>query len=760
MPEKAVQLFFLFSIKHPHSCDSITPDYSYPLFLQSCKTMDSEIHIQKQDSHSLWVNSLFLGLFSLVTALFCMALIRINGQLSPIWFATALMTIVVFRTPPRHWPVLLGSCFIGLVVADIFMLGDGLLAQLYPLLNLSEAIVGGILLRTIFRRNAPLNTLANWAIFILVSGVFTPFIAAILSCALLNIPQQSLSHLFSTWVVSETTGMMALGPVALLWQRKALLNHRLILETVATLLGTLLCCGAILYSLPWPFAFVIVILFYSAVRLPRLAAFIIYFATVAMISLMQAFGLIPQYDTPLSWFFSAPCLPLLLILVPSHIMTLVMYSFRQEKQHIVESEIRFRHAMEYSAVGMALISPDGRWLQVNTSLCDLLGYRPGELTQMTVQQISHPDDLHIHLSQKTELLLGNISSYRMEKRYLHQDGHIVWTMLTISLVRDSKHLPLYFIAQIQDITDIKQLTEALYQEKERMLITLDAIDEAVISTDEKMRIIFMNPVAEQITGWIQHHAEGRLITDILHITRNGEEITLNCAHSKHAGTVTTDEELILHNRAGEQFAINYSLSPLSTAEGHNIGCVVVIQDIRESREIFKHLRYSASHDMLTHLPNRAGFEQQLKQLVQNQTTAHHVLAFIDLDHFKAVNDNAGHAAGDKLLQELSDVMSQQLRHHDFLARIGGDEFALLLPECSLHDATDITLRLIQAISQYRLSWQGQDYVVSSSIGLTSFYQHDNPTDIMAQADIACYQAKKNGRNQIICWQENKENIAF
>jgi len=297
--------------------------------------MDPEIYIRKQNGPSLWINSLLLGLFSLVTSLFCMALIRINGQLSPIWFATTLMTIVVFRTPPRHWFALLGSCFIGLVVADMYMLDESLYGQLYPVLNLLEAIVGGLLLRVIFHHRQPLSTLASWA-------------------------------------------------------------------TLITLLLTLLLCGAILYYLPWPFAFVIVIPFYTAVRLPRLAAFIIYYATVAMIAMMQAFGLIPQYDTPLSWFFATPYLPLLLILVPSHIMTLVMYSFRQEKNHIAESETRFRHAMEYSALGMALISPEGKWLQVNESLCNLLGYHPYELKEMTVQQISHPDDIHRHLAQTAE----------------------------------------------------------------------------------------------------------------------------------------------------------------------------------------------------------------------------------------------------------------------------------------------------------------------------------------------------------------------
>ena len=705
-----------------------------------------------------WVTCVFVGLLSLATSLYCLTIIKVTDQLSPLWLATTLMTIVVFRYPLRSLPLLLGSCLIGMLLADILIMGSERFDIRFLFLNVLQAIVGGLSIRLLLDPEHPLDTLSSWLKMLLSVGLFAPCIAAALACIILDMPTQSLSQIFSSWIASEMIGMLTLGPIILLWKKDNSLNYRIIIETVITLLGTLVLCWLAMRYLPWPFVSVIVILFYSAVRLPRLAAFIIYFMAVSMISLMQTLDLIPQMAAlPLPLYTS--WLPLLWLLIPSHLMTLVMHSFRRERQHIEESEMRFRHAMEFSAIGMALVSPGGRWLQVNPSLCKLLGYSAAELAGMTVRQISYPEDLPAHFTQRSRLLTDEISSYRMEKRYLRKDGAVVWTMVTSSLVRDNAQQPLYFIAQIQDITDIRQLTEALHQEKERMLITLDSIDEAVISTDDQMRVIFMNPVAEKITGWQQQHATGKPIHEILSITRHYgdtmQEITLCCSQPKHASIVAADEELLLHNRAGEQFAINYSLSPLSTKAGKSIGCVMVIQDVSESRAILRNLRYSASHDMLTGLPNRSNFLQQLKQLLspQHSPLSHHVLAFIDLDHFKAVNDNGGHAAGDTLLQELANVMSRQLRSNDLLARIGGDEFALLLPDCSPEDAAEITGRLVKAIEQYRLLWQGAIYAVGASAGLTSFNNEhdDNTAEIMAQADIACYQAKKQGRGQIIFW---------
>jgi diguanylate cyclase (GGDEF) domain len=212
-----------------------------------------------------------------------------------------------------------------------------------------------------------------------------------------------------------------------------------------------------------------------------------------------------------------------------------------------------------------------------------------------------------------------------------------------------------------------------------------------------------------------------------------------------------DDDLVLHSRHGGSFDIQYSITPLSTLNGENIGSVLVIQDVTESREMLRQLSYSASHDVLTHLANRASFESHLKRHLLNidNVQERHALVFIDLDRFKSVNDNAGHAAGDALLREISALMLSLVRKGDILARLGGDEFGLLLPECKEEDAHDIAQRIVDGVNTYPFTWEGRTHHVGASAGITFIDRHNtNLTDLLSQADIACYASKNNGRGRV------------
>ena len=125
---------------------------------------------------------------------------------------------------------------------------------------------------------------------------------------------------------------------------------------------------------------------------------------------------------------------------------------REQQAALRESETRFRQAFDFAAIGMAIVSPDGRWLQVNHALCDLLGHNAASLLNMTFQQVTHPDDLAADTGFVGQMLAGTIESYQMEKRYLHRDGSVVWVLLSVSLVRDAYRAPVHFVAQIQNIT--------------------------------------------------------------------------------------------------------------------------------------------------------------------------------------------------------------------------------------------------------------------------------------------------------------------
>ncbi|KAA5933509.1 diguanylate cyclase [Pantoea sp. Bo_2] len=853
--------------------------------------MTIEILSPQNNMPNRWLSALVLGCVVFVLTMFCLELIVVSGKISPLWFPTTLMTVVVFRCPSRQLPLLLTACVLGTAGANAIIIGPALANIKFALLNLIQAGVGGMLLRALLDRRAPLNSLHDWARMVVSVGIVTPLLGGLLALWTLQVSGHASFPFFYTWVISEIIGMLVLGPMLLLlpWPlRRAQFSDLRLAESLLTLLLTLGASYLALRFLPWPFTFIVVILFWCAVRLPKLQAFVLFFLNASFISMLLAFDLVNVVNNNSALGPVSRWLPFLLVLIPSHIMSLVMDASRREKLHITDSETRFRHAMEYSAIGMALVAPEGNWLQVNRSLCQTLGYPAEELKRLTFQQITHPDDLSLDLQHVSRLLKGEIDTYTFEKRYFRKDGEIVWARLTVSLVRDSSHAPLYFIAQIidiselkqseqvnrrlmeritlaneaggigvwewnlltgemlwdkrmyalfglaphespsydlwihllhtadreyaamtvqqaielrsafhmeyrvvnaegqrwvrtqanrqlskegriermlgicQDITPLRNLNEALFQEKERMAITLDSIGEAVISTDKEMRVAFMNPVAEKMSGLSQEQAAGQPLSELLHITqgRNGPEVEnlLLCQLPAEKITPGLAEDLVLHTPDGGHIDIHYSITPLRSEAGLEQGAVMVIQDVSESRKLMKRLSYSALHDTLTRLPNRASFELQLKRLLFDaaEHQHQHVLVFIDLDKFKAVNDSAGHAAGDALLRELSDLMQHHLRSSDFLARLGGDEFALLMPDCEVAQARDVVQRIVAAVNDYRFQWLGRLYHVGASAGVTQISADNCQSgDVLSQADIACYNAKRSGRGRLVIYEQHR-----
>lgn len=830
-----------------------------------------------------------LGLVAFIFTLFSLELSRFGTQLAPLWFPTSIMMVAFYRHAGRMWPGIALACSFGSIGASLLFFPTASLNFIYTSINIIEAVTGAILLRKLLPWYNPLQNLNDWVRLAFGSAVVPPLLGGVLLWLLL--PDGTSFNSFLIWVLSESIGAIALVPLGLLFKPHYLLRHRdprLLFETLITLLVTLALSWLSMMFIPWPFTCVIVLLMWSAVRLPRMEAFLIFLSTVMMVSLMLAAN--PTLlSTPKTYLMtSVPWLPFLMILLPANMMTMVMYAFRAERKHISESETRFRNAMEYSAIGMALVGTEGQWLQANKALCQFLGYSQEELRSLTFQQLTWPEDLNNDLEQLSMLARGEINSYSMEKRYYTREGEVVWALLAVSLVRHSDNTPLYFIAQVEDIndlkhtewinkrlmeritlaneaggigiwewelqpdviswdkrmfdlyevpahikpswqvwydcvvpedrehaenvirdslaarapfklefriavkggvrhirslanrvlnkdgeverllginldmTEVKQLHEALYQEKERLHITLDSIGEAVICIDVEMNVTFMNPVAEKMSGWLQESAMGIPLLTVLRITFGENGPLMENIYSADLSRSAIEQEVVLHCRNGSSYDIQYSITPLSTLDGGSIGSVLVIQDVTESRKMLRQLSYSASHDDLTHLANRVSFENHLKQLLLKVRESHqrHVLVFIDLDRFKAVNDSAGHAAGDALLRELSSLMLSMLRASDVLARLGGDEFGLLLPDCNIESARFISGRIISAINEYPFMWEGRLHRIGASAGITLIDDKNHvATEVMSQADIACYAAKNSGRGRV-CVYEPQQSQAL
>ncbi|MEM1126320.1 MAG: PAS domain S-box protein [Bacteroidota bacterium] len=145
---------------------------------------------------------------------------------------------------------------------------------------------------------------------------------------------------------------------------------------------------------------------------------------------------------------------------------------KRQASVLQESEERFRQAFDHAAIGMALVSPEGRWVKVNRAVCRLVGYTEQELLASSFQDITHPDDLEADLAYVQQMLRGERATYQMEKRYYHKEGHVVWVLLSVSLVRTADGAPRYFISQIQDITARKASEVALHTQRQRLEMAL------------------------------------------------------------------------------------------------------------------------------------------------------------------------------------------------------------------------------------------------------------------------------------------------
>jgi diguanylate cyclase (GGDEF)-like protein len=176
---------------------------------------------------------------------------------------------------------------------------------------------------------------------------------------------------------------------------------------------------------------------------------------------------------------------------------------------------------------------------------------------------------------------------------------------------------------------------------------------------------------------------------------------------------------LLSKQAEREFSTELTASPIRGPDGQVAGCVVIFHDVSELRGLAREMSYQASHDALTGLVNRAEFERRLETALDSARGegVGHVVCYLDLDRFKLVNDTGGHIAGDNLLREIGALLKQRVRDSDTVARVGGDEFAMLLAGCPLDKARQIAEDVVQAVAGHQFAWQDRVFDVGVSVGL-------------------------------------------
>ena len=462
-------------------------------------------------------------------------------------------------------------------------------------------------------------------------------------------------------------------------------------------------------------------------------------------------------ETRLPWLagLAAALVSLLLastvaLLVRQRTLALVRAQLSDEARR--ESEERFRALFNQATVGVAQVdSATGQFVRVNQRYADILGYSPQELVGMTFQSLTHPDDLAADLAHVRRLQSGDVPEYRLEKRYIHKDGHEVWGDLTVSSMWASGSAPGYHIAVVQDITARKRMEENLRANEQRLRSILERLPMGLCLVQDDGLISFRNARYVQICGYTQEEVPDtntwwqRAYPD----ATEREAIRQRLLDTSHQGIIPLAEYTI---RCADGKYKPVEISGIFVEGGR----LITMQDLSERKAAEEEINQLAYYDPLTRLPNRRLLMDRLQQALATSARHHRsgALLMLDLDNFKTVNETRGHDRGDALLLQVAHRLRSCVHEDDTVARQGGDEFVVVLedlgdsPEEAAARAEDVGQRILGVLREpYQID--GDAHHSSLSMGVTIYSgTRETVDELLKRADLALYQAKNAGRDTL------------
>ncbi|MHB8544029.1 MAG: EAL domain-containing protein [Leptospirales bacterium] len=426
----------------------------------------------------------------------------------------------------------------------------------------------------------------------------------------------------------------------------------------------------------------------------------------------------------------------------------------------------FEHQFILQAMNDAIIAvdPERKILWTNPAFSKHFGYSPEESLHRSIAFLyAHQNDFE-EQGKVRYSLDAVFDTLPYEILYRKKDGRTFWGEARGAVITNADGERIGFTVAIRDITRRKELLHSLYWEKEQWFVTLRSIGDAVITTDANGCVTYLNPIAEVLTGWSSEDAIAIPVDRVFNIindyTRGPTENPVEKA-LRQGMIVGLANHTKLLRPDGKEFSIEDSAAPIRDDDGTVRGCVIVFRDVTQKRQLEQKISYQANYDSLTDLPNRNLFRDRLSQTIAISNRSGHsfALLYLDVDHFKNVNDRMGHPFGDRILVELGQRFKSLIREIDTVARLGGDEFAVILGE--LPDRTSALVLGRRLMDHTALPFYIDDSRVDLTVSIgVALYPDDgnDTTSLIRNADIALYQVKREGRNNIQFFSQEMNRI--
>ncbi len=442
---------------------------------------------------------------------------------------------------------------------------------------------------------------------------------------------------------------------------------------------------------------------------------------------------------------------------------LSLHSMRKERaamQALDESESARELADEgrrAAEAELAETSPDivarhavgGAILEISPACREVLGYEPEELVGRDGDELVMVEDLPVIVAMRNRA--REVDAVSGTFRLVRRDGRPIWVEAKLRIVRDGKGRVVEGHVIARDVHERIEAQRALAEAEERFRTAFEegAAGMAIVSTDG--RIMRVNRALCTVTGHQHTDLEGRTMLSLLH--PDDRERHAQESERMLTGRLATarGECRYLHDD-GRVVWVSVSTTLVRDGGGAPLHFLTQAQDVTERRRYEAELRHMADHDALTGLLNRRAFERELKRHVDHVSRygPRGAAVLLDVDLFKNVNDTLGHSAGDQLICKVADALREQVRPGSVIARLGGDEFAILVPDGTPDEARCAAQELLEAVRTVRISSpSGRLRTVSASVGVAPF-DSDRLTgeDVLVNADLAMYEAKEGGRDQV------------